>query len=143
MQKFKFNAQHGPDDSANDFFNNPQKYSFVHNFKIHYKRGILQVLANKLDVSITSKSPQLPSAQQVADEFNQRMKATVVVSNTRRRYSEASFHITNVEYKESFAFFDPHPAGQQVTGQPIFCRMCGAQLPSDSKFCNNCGSPVI
>ncbi len=143
MEKTKFNAQQGTTQSTQDVWQNPQKYSFVHNFKVHYKRGLLQALANKLDVSISSSSPQLPSTQQVVDEFNKRMTATVVVSDTRHRYSEASFHITNVEYKESFAFASPSISYQaQQPQQSVFCRNCGNKLLPDSRFCNKCGAPI-
>jgi hypothetical protein len=158
QKKIKFNAQRGPEVGQEDLFQNPQAYTFVHNFKVHYKRGVLQALANKTDVSINSSSPQLPDLQLVNDEFNRRMTATVVVSDTRRRYAEVSFHITNTEYKESFAI--PKPAGyyQPSTspsiisttamtqpgprGQSIFCSGCGNRLPPESKFCNICGHQV-
>src|SRR5271169_6619295 len=103
QNKIKFDARGGPRPGHEDLFQNPQAFTFVHNFKVHYKRGVLQALANKADVSINSSAPQLPDLQLVSDEFNRRMTATVVVSDTRKRYSEASFHITNIEYKESFA----------------------------------------
>ena len=158
-KKSKFDARIGPGPGQEDLFQSPQAYTFIHNFKVHYKRGVLQALANKTDVSINSSSPQLPDMQLVTDEFNRRMTATVVVSNTRRRYAEVSFHITNVEYKESFAIprpvgynqSSPAPSAASVPGTTqsgpqdlsIFCRSCGNRLPSDSKFCNKCGLPVV
>ena len=84
------------------------------------------------------------------------MKASVVVSDTKHRFSEASYHVTQVEYKESFAFYDPQMT-QQPTPTPqmtpaaslapsasgaVFCRSCGTKLPADSKFCNKCGTQV-
>src|SRR5438128_343540 len=75
--------------------------------EVHYKRGALQALASKLDVSITSSSPQLPSMQEVTEEFHRRMASSLPLSNTRVRYGNASYHITNVEYKESIAMFFP------------------------------------
>jgi len=143
----------GPTDLNGDLYNIPSKYSFVHNFKVHCKRGVMQALANKLDISITATNPQLPSTQQVMDEFNERMKSSIIVSNTMRRYAAASYHVTQVEYKESFAFYDPKMAPQAIpqaaSTQPsspsspsLYCRKCGAALPSDSKFCNKCGTPV-
>lgn len=140
----------GQTSETSDFYNNPWKYSFTHNFKVHFKRGIMQALANKLDITISSATAEIPSTQQVMEEFNQRMKSSIVVSNTRQRYSEASYHVTQIEYKESFAFYDPQMAPKappkQTFNQPpsgsVFCRNCGASLPSDSKFCNKCGTQV-
>jgi len=117
--KVEFDAQTGPTEPTADLHQNPQKYSFVHNFKVHYKRGALQALASKLDVSITSSSPQLPSMQEVTKEFHRRMASSLPLSNTRVRYGNASYHITNVEYKESIAMFLPQTYQQtssQITG---------------------------
>jgi ribosomal protein L40E len=158
MQKLKFDAREGRTESNRDMYDNPWKYSFAHNFKVHFKRGILQALANKLDITISSARPEMPSTNDVMTEFNQRMKASIVVSNTRQRYSEASYHVTQIEYKESFAFYDPQMASQRPPPTPparvpmsspqpasgsVFCRSCGAQLPPDSKFCNRCGTQVV
>ena len=151
MQKVKFDARIGSNDQTADFYQNSWKYSFTHNFKVHYKRGVLQALANKLDITISSASPEIPSTQQVMDEFNERMKASIIKSDTRSRYSEASYHVTQVEYKESLAFYDPQmapkePPTQTFSPQPsgsFFCRKCGTSLPPDSKFCKKCGTQVI
>jgi ribosomal protein L40E len=137
-------------NETSDFYNNPWKYSFTHNFKVHFKRGILQALANKLDITIRSSSAQIPSTQEVMLEFNERMKSSNIVSDTRGRYSKASYHVTQIEYKESFAFHDPQmahkaPPTQTVTKQSsgsLFCRNCGTSLSLDSKFCNKCGTQV-
>jgi hypothetical protein len=154
----------GRTDFTFDFYDNSWKYSFVHNFKVHYKRGILQPLANKLDISLSTSTADMPSTQGVMNEFNERMKASIVVSNTRHRFSEASYHVTQIEYKESFAFYDPQTAprmtpqqtqrqfrpslappmlvGNQV--QPaLFCRRCGGSLPVDSAFCAQCGERIV
>lgn len=165
MQKTKFDARKGPADSTADFYSDPWKYSFVHNFKVHYKRGAFQGLANKLDISISSPSAEMPSTHQVMNEFNERMKASIVVSDTKRRYSEASYHVTQVEYKESFAFYDPQTAPRtppqptpafsspmpvprmlsenQQLPPPRFCRMCGADVVSGSAFCRQCGAQIV
>jgi len=164
LQKLKFDARTGPVSSSSDFYDNPWKYSFVHNFKVHYKRGVLQALANKLDISISTSTADVPSMQDVLNEFNERMKASMLVSNTKERFSQASYHVTQVEYKESFAFHDPKagprmapqwsqdqfsplPAPHMMIGgqvQPaLYCRKCGASLPADSAFCNKCGERII
>ncbi len=88
--------------------------------------------------------------QQVMEEFNQRMKSSIIKSDTRGRYSDASYHVTQVEYKESFAFYDPQmvtkapprPTPSQQPSGSLFCRICGVSLPSDSKFCNKCGTMI-
>jgi len=159
VQKFKFDARLGSTTDNADFYNSSWKYSFVHNFKVHYKQSVLQALASKVDVSISSNNPQIPSTQQVMDEFNQRMQMGNVARNAVRRFSQVSYHVTNIEYKESFAFYDPQTAPRAPPTTPqapvsapaqagqnfgqLFCRNCGANLPSDSKFCNRCGTPVV
>jgi len=148
-KKVKFDARYPPER----FLKNSQRYSFVHNFKVHYKRGVLQPLANKMDVSINSSSPQLPSPQLVTNEFNQRMIMSVAHSDTKQRFDSASYHITNIEYKESFALAFNFGGGvsvpipvRQPADQPdstfVFCRSCGNKLSADSKFCNKCGTSV-
>jgi hypothetical protein len=148
--KIEFDARQPPQG----ILQNPQSYQFVHNFKVHFKRGALQALANKVDVSVNSASPQIPSIQLVTDEFNNRMTMSNAHSNTRQRFSESSFHITNIEYKESMAlsysmsnFSQPQQepqqyAQQQVVTQSVFCRNCGKQMNSDAKFCNKCGNQI-
>ena len=164
MDKFKFDSRMGRTSLTFDFYDNPWKYSFVHNFKVHYKSGLLQALANKLDISLSTPSADMPSTQDVMNEFNDRMKASIVVSNTKKRFSQASYHVTQIEYKESLAFYDaqtaPRMAPQQIQRQfppsmaprmivgnqtqaALFCRRCGASLPADSAFCAQCGERVI
>ena len=104
-KKIEFDARKGRNETSQPFYDNPQLYSFVHNFKVHFKRGALQPLANKIDVSINSTSPEKSSMQQVTDEFNKRMTMSVAVSDTKHRFSLPSYHITNIEYKESIALF--------------------------------------
>ncbi len=164
MQKFKFDARYGATTQNGDLYNNPWKYSFVHNFKVHYKQSILQALAYKADVSVSSGRPQIPPTQEVMDAFNQRMTMGNVHQNVRGRFSQVSFHVTNIEYKESFAFYDPQTAPRNPPASSpqqtfatqstssfqttfaqqdsIFCRSCGNKLPADSKFCNKCGTAV-
>lgn len=160
MQKLKFDARQGRTDYSKDMCDNPWKYSFTHNFKVHFKRSIIQALANKLDISISSAGAEMPSTNDVMAEFNQRMKASIVVSDTRHRFSESSYHVTQIEYKESFAFYDPQMASQRPPPAPpraqtlgpqsvpasvsdsLYCRNCGGRLPADSKFCNKCGTQV-
>jgi hypothetical protein len=151
-KKIEFDGRQGPTEKTSDLYQNPQDYSFIHNYKVHFKRGTLQVLANKVDISVTTSSPQLPSPQQVTEEFQKRMTASVVVSDTRKRYSEVSFHITDVEYKQSIALPLPKSYGVRTPsvrsasnggeGSPIICRSCGYPPPSGSKFCNKCGAAV-
>jgi len=144
-KKVKFDARNPPQR----FLENLQGYSFVHNFKVHYKRGVLQPLANKMDVSINSPSAELPTPQLVTNEFNQRMIMSVAHSNTKQRFDSASYHITNIEYKESLALafnFSSRPVAIPVE-QPgdnfVFCSNCGNKLSADSKFCNKCGASVV
>ena len=158
MQKFKFDARIGPTSGFQDFFTNPWKYSFVHNFKVHYKQSLLQALAYKADVSMSSANPQIPSLQDVTEQFNQRMQMGNAHQNVKGRFAQVSYHITNIEYKESFAFYDPQmapkappPPSPAPTPTPIqstptrgsrFCTSCGNQFPPNSRFCNKCGAAV-
>ncbi|MBX5329190.1 MAG: hypothetical protein QHH18_04420 [Candidatus Bathyarchaeota archaeon] len=91
-------------------------WEYTHNFKVHYKSSGLQVLASKLDISIPSDTPQLPSHQEVVEAANARLqgstfaiqKSGTVFSSTLGRFGKKdltfSYHITHAEYKESIAF---------------------------------------
>ncbi len=134
MQKTKFAARKGPADSTADFYSNPWNYPFVHNSKVPFKRGAFQTLANKLDSSISSPSAEMPSTHQVMNEFNERMKVSIVVSDTKRRYSEASYHITQVEYKEPFAFYDPQTTPRMAPQPaPAYVPLAPAQMLSQNQ----------
>jgi hypothetical protein len=157
-KKIEFDARNPPQQ----LLNAPQSYSFVHNFKVHFKSSGLQMLANKIDVSVNTDSATLPSPQLVTSEFNNRMVMANAHSNTRARFNSSSFHITNIEYKESIAMIyeygnaasqdwnqvpvavsAPQPQQQQNSNQGfMFCRNCGNKLPSESKFCNSCGNRI-
>lgn len=114
------------------------------------------MLASKVEVSVNSNEPTLPQDQLVVDEFHRRMAFSLPASRNQGRYSDVSFHITNVEYKESVAMLRPMPvqtskvstnnsSPPQVTladQSSIFCRNCGNKMPLDSKFCNKCGTSV-
>lgn len=159
MQKVRFDAKAEPSLKNEDLYANTWKYSFIHNFKVHYKVSVLQALANKIDISIPSSSPGLPPVQRVLDEFNQRMQLGNVSRNDKGRKSAISYHVTDIEYKESIALQEANslpevaplprppmliramPAGQ-LEG-PLYCNQCGSKLPDDSKYCNRCGSAVV
>ncbi len=144
--KIEFDARQPPQQ----ILQNAQGFQYVHNFKVHFKRGALQALANKVDVSIDSSSYQTPSIQEVTKAFNERMVMSNAHSNTRQRFSESSFHITNIEYKESMAL-SYSMGGNSMPEQPqqtvtqtasAFCRQCGSPAQADSKFCNKCGAQL-
>jgi len=144
--KIKFDARRPPEE----ILRNTESYQFIHNFKVHFKRGVLQVLANKMDVSVNSPSPQLPPLQAVTDEFNRRMVISDSHTTTVGKYTPSSFHITNIEYKESMALSysgigimaPQQPPAQAAGAQSIYCRNCGNTLQPNSKFCNLCGVSV-
>jgi hypothetical protein len=97
-------------------------WEYTHNFKVHYKSSGLQVLASKLDLSIPSDTPELPSHIEVEAAANARLqgstfsiqKSGTVFSSTLGRFGKKdlafSYHITDAEYKESIAFLK----GQQA-----------------------------
>jgi hypothetical protein len=102
MEKIRFSAL-TPSQRAKELYVNPDRYSFIHNFRVHFKRGAMQFLANKVDISMSSDSPDMPRIQQVTDEFNRRMTLSVMGSQAKKRYTAASFQITDVQYVGSFA----------------------------------------
>ena len=149
--RIEFDATRGPTERTADLYENPQSYSFIHNYKVHFKRSALQMVANKIDISVGSRSSQLPGHEEVVNQFNDR--ALVAMANPRTRIS--SYHITNVEYKESIAM--PLPENQRSRAPPltqpapvsevgemefVYCLGCGSRLPFDSRFCNKCGLTV-
>jgi len=91
-------------------------WEYTHNFKVHYKSSGLQILASKLDLSISSDTPELPTHQQVQEVANARLqgstltltKGGTISSSTLGRFGKKdlafSYHITDAEYKESIAF---------------------------------------
>lgn len=98
-------------------------WEYTHNFKVHYKSSGLQVLASKLDLSIPSDTPELPSHQEVEEAANARLQGSTytitkgrssLLGNPLGRLGKKdlafSYHITDAEYKESIAFLK----GQQA-----------------------------
>jgi hypothetical protein len=91
-------------------------WEYTHNFKVHYKSSGLQVLASKLDLSIPSDTPELPSHQEVEMAANARLqgstfaiqKSGTISSSALGRFGKKdlafSYHITDAEYKETIAF---------------------------------------
>ncbi len=91
-------------------------WEYTHNFKVHYKSSGLQVLASKLDLSIPSDTPELPTHNEVEAAANARLQGTTfaiqksgtVFSSALGRFGKKdltfSYHITDAEYKESIAF---------------------------------------
>jgi hypothetical protein len=152
-KKIEFNGNEQPNEKTQDLFQNPQNYSFIHNYKVHFKTSGLQVIAQKVDISVNSSSAQLPTTQEVTSQFNnQMMMMTNNPAYGMRSGRPMSFHITNVEYKESIALFEPNSQSRSRetpvieipigTGQTSsFCKSCGNRMTLDSKFCNKCGTP--
>jgi hypothetical protein len=130
-EKVKFDARQPPQE----FLQYPQNYSFVHNFKVHFKSSVIQALANKVDVSVNTDSPSMPSPQLVTNEFNSRMIMSNAHTDNRLKRNANSFHITNIEYKESMAL------GYSMSNNSI-PRQPQPQVVSSSAFCTNCGNQV-
>jgi hypothetical protein len=102
-KKIEFDAREPINKRTKDIFEHPEKYSFIHNFKVHCKFSALQFTANKIDISINSSAFALPSMQEVTSQFSSRM---MIVSKPHLRTPHRglpTFRITNVEYKESIA----------------------------------------
>jgi hypothetical protein len=149
--KIEYDATRGPSERTADLYQNPQNYSFIHNYKVHFKRSSLQVVANKIDISVASSSFQPPPHEEVVSQFNN--KTLVAMANPRMKMP--SYHITNVEYKESLALpvleaqRPLRSQASQLTAQlqaleesSTHCVMCGTGLPPDSRFCNKCGATL-
>ena len=113
LTKIKFDARREwPEAISNDV----NGWEYTHNFKVHYKSSKLQILASKLDLSVTSNTPKLPSHQEVEEAANARLmgstfavqKSGNVSSSTLGRFGKKdltfSYHITDAEYKETIAF---------------------------------------
>jgi len=86
-------------------------WEYTHNFKVHYKSSRLQVLASKLNISIPSYTPQLPSHAEVEEAANARLQGStfsIQRGGTPGRLVKKdltfSYHITDAEYKETIAF---------------------------------------
>ncbi len=96
---------------------NASGWEYTHNFKVHYKSSGIQILASKLDLSIPSDTPELPSHQEVEEAANARLQGTTftITKGSRgllgtplgrlgKKDLAFSYHITDAEYKESIAF---------------------------------------
>ncbi len=107
--KIKFDARGEWPDAIKT---NPEGWEYTHNFKVHYKSSRLQVLASKLNLSVPSNTPKLPSHNEVEAAANERlMGSTFTVQHGVRTPGRLgkkdltfSYHITNAEYKETIAF---------------------------------------
>ena len=99
-------------DLPNEIKNNIVGWEYTHNFKVHYKSSVLQVLASKLDLSIPSDTPELPSHQEIEAAANSRLqgstfaiqKSGTTLGRLGKKDLTFSYHITDAEYKESIAF---------------------------------------
>ncbi len=104
--KIKFDAR---GESPDAIKNNPEGWEYTHNFKVHYKSSRLQVLASKLNLSVPSSTPKLPSHNESEAAANERlMGSTFTVQHGVRTPGRLgkkdltfSYHITNAEYKET------------------------------------------
>ncbi len=96
--KVVFDARRPPEE----ILQNSGAYSYVHNFKVCYKASKIQAKGSKIDTSICSESPQIPSQEEVELQFNQQMIMPSNNAKLRTPYGlVTSFRIINVEYKES------------------------------------------
>jgi hypothetical protein len=113
-KKIEFDARK---ELPKEIKDNIAAWEYTHNFKVHYKSSGIQVLASKLDVSITSDSPELPTHEDVEATANARLQGTTLTLTSGSRHLLGtplgrlgkkdlafSYHITNAEYKESIAF---------------------------------------
>ena len=107
--KIEFDARRGLPPEIKD---NVDGWEYTHNFKVHYKSSALQVLASKLDLSIPSDTPQLPSHNEVEAAANARLqgstfsiqKSGFTTGRLGKKDLTFSYHITDAEYKETIAF---------------------------------------
>jgi hypothetical protein len=112
-KKIEFDARK---ELPKEIKNNITGWEYTHNFKVHYKSSGIQILASKLDLSVPSDTPKLPTHQEVEMAADARLqgstfslqKSGTVFSSTLGRFGKKdltfSYHITNIEYKETIAF---------------------------------------
>jgi len=87
-------------------------WEYTHNFKVHYKSSRLQLLASKLNLSVPSDSPKLPSHNEVEEAANARLMGSTFTIQSGVKHPGRlgkkdltfSYHITHAEYKGSIAF---------------------------------------
>jgi len=109
VKKIEFDARK---ELPKEIKSNINGWEYTHNFKIHYKSSRIQILASKLDLSIPSDSPELPSHQEVEEVANARLQGTTFsiqksgknIGRLGKKDLTFSYHITDAEYKESIAF---------------------------------------
>ena len=98
-RKVVFDARRPPEE----ILRNSGAYSYVHNFKVHYKASKIQAKGSKIDTSVCSESPQIPSQEEVELQFNRQM---MIMPSSNAKFQTpygliTSFRILNVEYRES------------------------------------------
>ncbi len=148
-----------------------ESYSFVHNFSVHFKpKDHWHLFDDKIDISINTPTPELPSLDLVRNQLDDEMTRAVPTNDKRAvalGSQSTSIQITKIQYKETFAIVEKYNAhsptngpmitkyqvkgaepqspknGAKVVLPPIFCRGCGATIAGDSKFCRKCGRPVL
>ena len=100
VKKFEFDARRPPEEIASS----PESYSYVHNFRVQYKQSSLQVIARKIEVSVSGESPQIPLTNWVTYEFDKQIrKQNNRYRDARHKFIPSSYHITNIEYVGSTA----------------------------------------
>ena len=96
--KVVFDARRPPEE----ILMNSETYSYVHNFKVHYKASKIQTKNSKVDISVISSSSHIPILEEVELQFNQRMMLDADTPKLWNRYEIVpSYHVTKVEYRGS------------------------------------------
>ncbi len=80
----------------------------------------------------------------VPDYFYERLRNSNVESNIQVPDSVKSIDNSMVQQSnEETETVNEAPTQSQDTNEIVFCRKCGARIPSDSAFCPKCGEKVI
>ncbi|MDG6999663.1 MAG: hypothetical protein JRN15_11170 [Nitrososphaerota archaeon] len=81
----------------------PQSFSYLHNFRVHFKQNSMRVIAHSIEVSVSGESPQLPLTNWVTYEFDKQMRKKNNGRKIRDRSIQTSYRITNIQYVRSTA----------------------------------------
>lgn len=101
MEKISFNATLGRAAAPYEISRDPSKWSYIHHFRVHFTTARVQLIANRIDVTLASESPAPPSDVEVAQTADPQIKQQLAAG--AMWWGLRSFNITNIEYKETIA----------------------------------------
>jgi zinc-ribbon domain len=147
-KKINFDVRRPPNQNTKRLFDHPERYYFVHNFRVHFKKHSLQLTTNKLKISVDSEAPKAPPMAKVTEQFNSKLQLLIMKSADKKARELASVHITFVEYVSSFAVPVQFASNVKTEKEEIrevksgekACVECGKPMSAVAKFCSECGT---